>query len=56
MTNFLMGKRVWSFINGDEQEPILRVAPITVEFKTFKGWNKNVRKVIYQHYKKVCTI
>ena len=26
MTNFLMGKGVWPFINGDEQEPILGAA------------------------------
>ena len=25
MTNFLMGKGVWPFINGDEQEPVLGV-------------------------------
>ena len=27
MTNFLMGKGVWPFINGDEQEPVWGAAP-----------------------------
>ena len=36
MTNFLMGKGVWLFINCDEQEPNLGVAPTIVELKIFK--------------------
>ena len=31
MTNFLIEKGVWLFINGDEQEPILGVAPIVLQ-------------------------
>ena len=33
MTNFLMEKGVWPFINGDEQEPILGAAPTTSNFE-----------------------
>ena len=47
MTNFLMGKGLWSFTNGDEQEPIVDVVPITVELKTFKEWHEKARKVMY---------
>ena len=47
MTNFVMGKGVWPFINGDEQEPILDAAPIVVELKTFKEWHEKARKVMY---------
>ena len=31
MTNFLMGKGVWPFINGDEQEPVLGAAPTATD-------------------------
>ena len=47
MTNFLMGKGVWPFINGDEQEPILGAAPIVADLKTFKEWHEKARKVMY---------
>ena len=44
MTNFLMGKGVWPFINGDEEEPILGA---TANLKTFKEWHGKAKKVIY---------
>ena len=47
MTNFHMGKEVWPFINGDEQEPILGAAPIAVDLKSFKEWHEKARKVMY---------
>ena len=47
MKNFLMRKGVWMFINGDEQEPILGVAPTIAESKTFKEWHDKARKVMY---------
>ena len=46
MTNFLMGKGVWPFINGDEQELILGVDPPTVDLKTFKEWHEKATKVM----------
>ena len=36
MTNFLMGKEVWPFINGDGQEPILGAAPTAADLKTLR--------------------
>ena len=50
MTNFLMGKGVWSFINGDEQESVLDAAPTTIELKTFKECHEKARKVMYWLY------
>ena len=47
MTNFLMGKGVWSFINGNEQEPILDIAPTTANLKTFKEWHEKAKKIMY---------
>ena len=47
MTNFLMGKGVWAFINGDEQEPFLGVAHTTVDLKTFKEWHEKAKKIMY---------
>ena len=47
MTNFLMGKGVWPFINGDEQEPVLGAAPTAADLKTFKEWHEKARKVMY---------
>ena len=46
-TNFLMGKGVWPFINGDEQEPVLGAAPTAADLKTFKEWHEKARKVMY---------
>ena len=48
MTNFLMGKGVWPFINGDEQELVLGVAPTVADLKTFKEQHEKARKVMYQ--------
>ena len=42
-----MGKGVWAFINGDEQEPVLGAAPIATNLKTFKEWHEKARKVMY---------
>ena len=47
MTNFLMGKGGWPFINGDEQETILGAAPTATDLKTFKEWHEKARKVMY---------
>ena len=33
MTNFLMRKRAWPFINRDEEEPILATTSIAMDFK-----------------------
>ena len=35
-SNFLMGEEVCPFIGGDQQEPILGVAPTIVDLKTLK--------------------
>ena len=48
MTNFFMGKGVWPFIIGDEQEPVLGIAPTTTDLKTFKEWHEKARKVMYR--------
>ena len=47
MTNFLMGKGVLPFINGDEQELVLGAAPTTADLKTFKEWHEKSRKIMY---------
>ena len=47
MTNFLMEKGVWTFINGDEQEPIFDAAPTIVDMKTLKEWHEKAKKVMY---------
>ena len=57
MTNFLMGKGVWLFINGDEdpflfingdeQEPVLGAALTIVVLNTFKEWHEKSKKVMY---------
>ena len=47
MTNFLMGKGVWLFINGDEQEQVLGAMPSAIELKTFKELNEKAQKVMY---------
>ena len=45
MTNFLMGKGVWPFIN--EREPVLGAAPTVADLKTFKEWHEKARKEMY---------
>ena len=47
MTNFLIGKGVWPFINGDEEKPILGAAPIAANLNTSKKWHEKARKVMY---------
>ena len=47
MRNFLMGKGVWPFINGDEQELVLDATPIAIELMTFKEWHEKDVKVMY---------
>jgi len=47
MTNFLMGKAIWPFINGDEQELVLGATPTTTDLKIFKEWHEKARKVMY---------
>ena len=47
MTNFLMEKGVWPFINGDEQEPVLGAAPTIADLKTFREWHEKAMKVMY---------
>ena len=47
MTNFLLEKGVWLFINGDQQEPVLSAARIAAVLKTFKEWHEKSRKDMY---------
>ena len=47
MINFLIGKGVRPFINGDEQELVLGVALIATKLKTFKEWHEKAKKVMY---------
>ena len=52
MTNFLMGKGVWPFINGNEQEPVLGATSTDAQLKTFNGWHEKDKKVIYWFFYK----
>ena len=36
MTNLLMGKEIWPFINGDDQELVFVITPIVAKLKIFK--------------------
>ena len=47
LTNFLMEKELWSFINGDEQEPVLGTSPTIADLKTFKEWHEKAKKIMY---------
>ena len=49
MTNFLMGKGYWEYIDGDQEEaPVVPAQnPTDVEVKAFKDWNQGARKVMY---------
>ena len=42
-----MGKGLWPFINGDEQEPVLDATPTTTNLQTFKEWHEKPRKVYW---------
>ena len=49
MTNFLMGKGYWDYIEG-EHETAPRVPeqhPTPEQLKAFKDWNQGSRKVMY---------
>jgi hypothetical protein len=49
MTNFLMGKGYWEYIDGElEMAPeILEEFPTGAEVKAYKDWNKGTRKVMH---------
>ena len=49
MTNFLMGKRYWDYIEGDlEEAPEIPEENVTVaQIKAFKYWNQGARKVLH---------
>ncbi|MCO5599958.1 hypothetical protein L7F22_054065 [Adiantum nelumboides] len=49
MTNFLMGKGYWDYIDGNQEEmsDLPDVNPTAEQIKAFKDWNQGVRKVMY---------
>ena len=48
LTNFLMGKGYWEYIDGEHKEaPDLLENPTTEQVKEFKEWNQGSRKVMY---------
>ncbi|MCO5594251.1 hypothetical protein L7F22_048278 [Adiantum nelumboides] len=49
MTNFLMGKGYWDYIDGDQEKmpELLDVNPIADQIKAFKDWNQGARKMMY---------
>ena len=49
MTNFLMGKGYWEYIEGDQEKApeIPEDNPTTTELKTLKDWNQGAQKVLY---------
>ena len=49
MTNFLMGKGYWEYIEGDQEAPpqILEANATPAELKAVKDWNQGARKVMY---------
>ncbi|MCO5578805.1 hypothetical protein L7F22_032651 [Adiantum nelumboides] len=49
MTNFLMGKGYWDFIDGNQKEmpKLPDVNPTAKQIKAFKDWNQGARKVMY---------
>ncbi|MCO5554111.1 hypothetical protein L7F22_007637 [Adiantum nelumboides] len=46
MTNFLMGKGYWDYIDGNQEEmpDLPDVNPTTEQIKAFKDWNQGARK------------
>ena len=46
-----MGKGVWPFINGNEQEPILGATLTILNLKTFKEWHEGHVLVVNQCFK-----
>ena len=49
MTNFLMGKGYWDYIEGDLEEAleILEENALAAQIKAFKEWNQGARKVLH---------
>ncbi|MCO5601132.1 hypothetical protein L7F22_055251 [Adiantum nelumboides] len=49
MTNFLMGKSYWDYIDGNQEEmpELPDVNPTAEQIKAFKDWNQGARKVMY---------
>ena len=49
MTNFLMGKGYWDYIEGDLEEApkISEENATTAQIKAFKEWNQGARKVLH---------
>jgi hypothetical protein len=49
MTNFLMGKGFWDYVEGENEDPpkLPKENAIAIEIKAFKDWNQGARKVMY---------
>ncbi|MCO5606578.1 hypothetical protein L7F22_060766 [Adiantum nelumboides] len=49
MTNFLMGKGYWDYIDGNQEEmpDLPDINPAAEQIKAFKDWNQGARKVMY---------
>jgi hypothetical protein len=49
MTNFLMGKGFWDYVEGENEDPLKlpEENATVVEIKAFKDWNQGARKVMY---------
>jgi hypothetical protein len=49
MTNFLMGKGFWDYVEGENEDPpeLPEENATAVEIKAFKDWNQGARKVMY---------
>ncbi|MCO5569886.1 hypothetical protein L7F22_023600 [Adiantum nelumboides] len=49
MTNFLMGKGYWDYIDGNQEEmpELPDENPTADQIKVFKDWNQGARKVMY---------
>ena len=48
MTNFLMGKGYWNYIEGEQKiaPRVLNENPTAEQLKAFKDWNQGSRKVM----------
>ena len=49
ITNFLMGKGYWEYIDGEQEEALelLEEDPTTAEIQAYKEWNQGARKVMH---------
>jgi hypothetical protein len=49
MTNFLMGRGFWDYVEGGNEDPpeLPEKNATAVEIKAFKIWNQVARKVMY---------